>query len=132
VKHLALGSAIVVGACASGPAPGPGLPLPDWRGPAVHCRHLGDGGLEVELVAPTAGHRIELVAVQSVEAGGVEVVLRHALPTADFVAQVVTPLCVTVPAERLGAARWVAVRIASAAADAATQLAIATARPGAP
>lgn len=130
MKRVVPGSVVVVAAACAGGAPvTSGLPLPDWRGPAVNCRHLGDGGLEVELVAPTAGFRLELLDAQPADGNGVTVVLQVTRPTADFVAQVVTPLRVTVPTDRLGDAAWVAVRIAPAGGDSAMPLAVATARP---
>lgn len=99
---------------------------PDWRGPAVQCRQLGDGGLAVDLIAPTAGHTFALLRVEPRQ-GGVDVVCAHTPPKADFVAQVVTTHTVEVPAERLGAARAVAVHVAQANGD--TWLALTTARP---
>lgn len=129
MKRLVAGSVMVAAACAGSPATPGGLPLPDWRGPAVHCRHLGDGGLEVELVAPTAGHAFELGEVAR-SPGRADVHLRHRPPTADLVAQVIMPLRLVVPAERLLGARCVAIWIASPAVDAgAERLAIAVARP---
>ena len=130
MKRVVAGSVVAAAAaCAGTPAPQPGMLLPDWRGPAVHCRHLGDGGLEVELVAPTAGQRFELLRVQPGD-GCVEVVLRHEPAAADrLVAQVVTPLRVTVAPAQLGDAHVVAIRIAPPAADSAARLAIVTARP---
>lgn len=98
---------------------------PDWRGAPVHLRHLGDGGVEVEFVAPTAGHAFALRDV--VRAGArAEVVCEHAPPTADFVAQVVSPLRLVVPAARLGDAAVVAVVIADGGR---TALALVSARP---
>ena len=127
MKRTVVGSVMVAAACAGSPAVPAGPIWPDWRGPAVHCRHLGDGGLEVELVAPTAGHAFELGDVACAD-GRAEVRLRHAAPTADFVAQVITPHRIVVPAERLAEARVVTIWITSDRAPAA-QLAIATARP---
>jgi hypothetical protein len=101
-------------------------PLPDWRGPVVHCRHLGDRGLSVELTAPTAGHAFQLVDVQ-VNGERADVHFTHRGPQAELVAQVVTPHRIDVRAERLGNARAVWIWVASGGA--AEQLAIATARP---
>lgn len=115
-------SAWTAAACA-GPAAAAGDP--DWRGAPVHLRHLGDGGVEVEFVAPTAGHAFALRDV--VRAGArAEVVCEHAPPTADFVAQVVSPLRLVVPAARLGDATAVAVVIAEGGR---TALALVSARP---
>jgi len=102
------------------------LGWPDWRGPVVQCRHLGDGGLAVELIAPTAGHQFALRRVEPRQ-GGVDVVCVHTPPKADFVAQVITPHTIEVPAARLGAARAVAVYVTQA--DGGTALALTTARP---
>lgn len=113
-------------ACAGSPKPA-GLPLPDWRGPAVQHRHLGDGGLEVELTAPTGGHGLDLATVVAAN-GRADVHLLHRGPRGDFNTQVITPLRVTVPAERLGDARAVVVWI-TPPDGAAEQLALATARP---
>lgn len=130
MKRVVPGSVVVVAAACAGGAPTmPGLPLPDWRGSAVNCRHLGDGGIEVEMVAPTAGFRLDFLSAQPADGNGASVVLQETRPTADFVAQVITPLRVTVPAERLGAAAWVAVYIVPFGADSAVQLAVAMSRP---
>lgn len=99
---------------------------PDWRGPVVQCRHLGDGGLAVELIAPTAGHTFSLLRVEP-RPGGVDVVCAHTPPRADFVAQVITPHAIEVPAAQLGAARAVAVYVTQA--DGGSWLALTTARP---
>ncbi|MBL8735466.1 MAG: hypothetical protein JNL12_03495 [Planctomycetes bacterium] len=102
------------------------LGWPDWRGPVVQCRHLGDGGLAVDLIAPTAGHTFALLRVEPRQ-GGVDVVCAHTPPKADFVAQVITPHTIEVPAERLGAVRAVAVYVTQV--DGGTRLALTTARP---
>lgn len=128
MKRAMVGAVMVAAACAGSPGAPVGLPLPAWRGPAVHCRHLGDGGLEVELVAPTAGHSFELADV--VAAGErADVTFRYGLPTAAVVAQVVTPLRLVVPADRLAASRVVTIWIRSGGEAAVAQMAIATARP---
>ncbi len=130
MKRIVTGSLVVAAAaCAGGPAADGRAPLPDWRGPAVHCRHLGDRGLEVELMAPTAGHELELAGVDVVGTCA-EVQLVHRLPTADFVAQVLTTQRLVVPAERLADATVVMLWIASPTVDqGARRLAITTARP---
>lgn len=127
-KRLLAVAGVAAAACTGNPAPvaNDGFGWPDWRGPVVQCRHLGDGGLAVELVAPTAGHSFQLLRVESRE-GGVDVVCAHALPTADIVAQVVTPHVLEVPAVQLGSARAVAVHVTGA--DGAMRLALVTARP---
>jgi hypothetical protein len=102
---------------------------PRWHGPALSLRHLGDGGVELELTAPTAGHRFD---VHSVARRGdrVDVVCGHHLPTGDFVAQVITPLRVVVPAADLGDARVVAVHVvAPDSRDGGQALAIVASRP---
>lgn len=123
-------SAILLGACA---APAPSIWVPDWSGPAVNGRHLGDGGLEVELVAPTGGHSFELwLADRPKDADFVDLHFVHHTPGDTFQAQVVTPLRVTVDAARLGDARAVFVWIASAepgAEPSPEKLAMALARP---
>lgn len=111
-------------ACA-GPAAEPPVAL-DWRGAPVHLRHLGDGGVEVEFVAPTAGHAVALRDVVRVGAQATTTFVHTAPDPAAFVAQVVTPLRVAVPADRLGDAAVVAVRIVEGERDA---LAILAARP---
>jgi hypothetical protein len=98
-------------ACA-GPSPAPAVaPEPDWRGAPVHLRHLGDGGVEVEYVASTAGHAFELR--DAVRSGArAELTFAHRGPAdGQLVAQVVTPLRVAVPPAQLGDAAVVAVRI---------------------
>ncbi|MEO6595668.1 MAG: hypothetical protein ABIP94_13020 [Planctomycetota bacterium] len=86
--------------------------LPDWSGPPLQVKSLADGGLELELMAPTAGHTFELGHVEIVgERASVQLV--HGTPGAAFVAQVLTPLRVTVPAGRLAAARRVSVHVAT-------------------
>lgn len=116
--------AVALAACA-GPAEH-ACPTPDWRGAAVHLRHLGDGAVEVEFVAPTAGHAW---TVRDVVRAGAQATVTcvHAGPAADvLVAQVVTPLRVTVPAAQLADAAVVAVRIVDGADD---RLALVAARP---
>lgn len=117
---LALGLA----GCA-GPA-APPQPTPDWRGAPVHLRHLGDGGIEVEFVAPTAGHALALREVARAGAQATATFVHRAPDPAVLVAQVVTPLRVAVPAGSLGDAAVVAVRIVDGERDA---LAILAARP---
>jgi hypothetical protein len=120
-------AAASLGACVSTTAPT--HMEPNWRGPAVHCRHLGDRGLELELQAPTAGHAFELVAVRADgERATVDCV--HRLPPPDvLVAQVMTPLRVQIGPGRLGAATVVAVRVLPPGGAAQSQLALVTARP---
>lgn len=127
-KRLLAAAGVAAAACAGNPAPvaNDTFGWPDWRGPVVQCRHLGDGGLAVEMLAPTAGHGFKLLRVEP-RSGGVDVVCAHALPTADFVAQVITPHVLEVPAAQLGEARAVAVHVTGA--DGATRLALVTARP---
>lgn len=128
MRRAAVGALGFLAACAT-PADSSMTEEPTWRGPAVHCRHLGDRGLEVELVAPTAGHAFELVAVRS-EGHRAEVDLVHRLPAGDaFVAQVVTSLRVQIGPERLGTAKVVSIRIVPPFADSAIQIALVTARP---
>lgn len=79
---------------------------PDWSGPPLQVTSRVDGGIEVELQAPTAGHAFELVAVQSTPQAAV-VRLRHRTPGDAFVAQVITPLRVAIVAARLGGKRRV-------------------------
>jgi hypothetical protein len=126
--RLLAAAGVAAAACTGHPAPvaNDAFGWPDWRGPAVHCRHLGDGGLAVELTAPTAGHSFRLLRVEP-RGGGVDVVCAHALPTADVVAQVITPHVLEVPAAQLGEARAVAVHVTDA--DGATRLVLVTARP---
>lgn len=85
-------------------------PLPDWSGPPLRVHSLADGSLELELMAPTAGHAFELGHVQVV-ADRAAVHLVHRTPGEAIVAQVLTPLRVEVPAERLAPARQVSVWI---------------------
>jgi hypothetical protein len=124
-------SCFLVGACASG-APAPVPLLPNWSGPAVHARHLGDRGLEVELVAPSAGHSFELCSVE-ISTNRVDLHFVHRTPGEAFVAQVVTPLRVTVDAARLGEARavfvWIATVAGTESPPPADQLALVLARP---
>lgn len=122
-RRAGLVGALLAAACA-GPTP-PHAGEPDWRGAPVHVRHRGDGSLEIEFVAPTAGHEVALRSVARTGARA-DVVLAHQPPRADFVAQVVTPLRVVVPAAELGDAAVVAVRIADGAS---AFLAVMTARP---
>lgn len=98
---------------------------PDWRGAPVHARHLGDRAIEVEYVAPTAGHAFTLRDVRR-DGERAELVFEHVPPTADLVAQVVTPIRVEVAAERLGDAAVVTVVIVEGGRSA---LALIAARP---
>ena len=128
--RAALLLSILLGACA-GPAPAPAPLVPDWSGPAVQARHLGDRGLEVVLVAPTGGHSFDLRLVES-SAERADLHFVHRLPGPTFQAQVVAPLPVTVDATRLGAARAVFVWIATVEYEALPSremLAMALARP---
>jgi len=103
------------------------LPYPDWNGPAVHARHRGDRGLDVELVAPTGGHTFDL---REVVTGPYAVELRfaHQRPAVDaIVTQAVTTHRVEVPAARLGDARTVTVSVATDGGP--LRMALATARP---
>ena len=121
---------LFAGACA-GPTHDAVPLVPDWSGPAVQARHLGDRGLEVVLVAPTGGHSFELRLVES-SAERADLHFVHRKPGPAFQAQVVTPLPVTVDATRLGAARAVFVWIATVEYEAMPsreQLAMALARP---
>lgn len=98
-------------ACA-GPTPAPSAgPEPDWRGAPVHLRHLGDGGVEVEFIASTAGHAFELRDVARSGARA-ELTFSHRGPAdGQLVAQVVTSLRVVVSPAQLGDAAVVSVRI---------------------
>ena len=58
-RRATLAATGLLAACAAG-APEETMTMPDWNGPAVHCRHLHDGSMRVELVAPTAGYRFTL------------------------------------------------------------------------
>ncbi len=119
------GAALVAWLGASCAGPEAAVADPDWRGAPVHVRHLGDRGVEVEFVAPTAGHEFALREV--VRRGArADLVFAHAPPTADLVAQVVTPLRVAVAPERLGDAAVVAVVIREGERSA---LAVLAARP---
>ena len=55
--RLLAAAGVAAAACTGHPAPvaNDAFGWPDWRGPAVHCRHLGDGGRAVERSAPTPG-----------------------------------------------------------------------------
>ena len=100
--------------------------LPDWRGPAVLCRHLADGAMQIEMVVPTGGHQLALREVR--RDGGVAVVqVDYAPPAGELVTQVITTLRLDVPAAQLGDATVVLVEVQ--AAGAAVRLAVATARP---
>jgi hypothetical protein len=120
---------LLLGACASSTTQvSDMMPYPDWRGPAVHGKHLGDRGLEIELVAPTGGHEFEVSDVtRSADGQRAEVRCVHRKPTADFVTQAITPHRLTVPAAKLGDARVVSVFVTSG--KDAPRLAFATARP---
>ncbi|MFK7742428.1 MAG: hypothetical protein AB8H80_19090 [Planctomycetota bacterium] len=106
--------------------------IPDWNGHAVNCRHLADGGLHIEMVTPTGGHRLALERVTQ-DGGAAEVHVVYAPPLGDFVAQVVTTLAVEVPVEQLEGATSAGVWVHSlAAADGAPtppRLALAVALP---
>ena len=130
MSRAALLLPILLVACAGA---APSILVPDWSGPAVNGRHLGDRGLEVELVAPTGGHSFELSLVESSpDSVFVDLHFVHRTPGNTFQAQVVTPLRVTVEGTRLGDARAVFVWIATAepgAEPSPEKLAMALARP---
>ncbi|MBX3464569.1 MAG: hypothetical protein KF830_15475 [Planctomycetes bacterium] len=100
----------LLAACAAPPAAG-GATMPDWSGPPLQVTSRTDGGLELVLLAPTAGHTFALHAV-TIADGCADVDLRHATPGDVLVAQVVTPLPLVVPAAQLAGCRrirlWVA------------------------
>lgn len=88
-------------------------PLPDWSGPPLQVIARADRGIDVELQAPTGGHRFELVRVD--RAGdAADVHFLHRTPGDAFVTQVITPLRVGVPAGELGGVRRVRILIATA------------------
>jgi hypothetical protein len=109
-RKLVVGlSGLALSACAGSPAE---PSQPDWQGPPVACRELGDRGLAIELTAPTGGHQFALVdVVASGETADVNLV--HRRPTADFVTQVVTAHRVDVASQQLGLATQVRVWISS-------------------
>ena len=81
---------------------------PDWSGPPLEVTSRADGGLQLELRAPTAGHAFELRAVVQAE-GTADVQLVHRTPGDAYTAQVITPLAVVVPKERLAECKRVRV-----------------------
>lgn len=117
---------LLLAACTNSPTMKTDEPLPNWRGPVVHCRHLGDRGLLVELTAPTAGHKFTLQDI-AVRGGRADAEFTWQQPTLAVTAQVVTPHRIEVGADKLGDARavWVWVTDGSGA----RRLALATARP---
>ena len=122
---------LLAAACVGGGA-APREPGPEWAGPPVQVKSRADRGLEVELIAPTLGHAFELRAVES-GADVADVRLVHRTPGDAVVAQVVTPLRVTVPAEILArAARvrvWIATPRPGASGSAADRLVFVVERP---
>ncbi|MBL8756010.1 MAG: hypothetical protein JNK15_22135 [Planctomycetes bacterium] len=102
---------------------------PIWAGPAVSGRNTADGGLELELLAPTAGHAFELVGVRSDGGRAVVDCVHRTPPPGTLVAQVLTPLCFQIGPERLGASREVVVRVLPPGADAVPHRALVLARP---
>ncbi len=91
---------------------------PFWSGPAVRGENLSGGALAVHLIAPTGGCALELVDV--LRAGtAADVRLVYRTPGDALVPQVLTPLRVDVPGERLGSAKqvrlWVAIADGAAA-----------------
>jgi hypothetical protein len=79
---------------------------PDWSGPPLQVTSRADRGLDLELLAPTAGHAFELRSVVQAE-GSADVQLVHRTPGGAYTAQVITPLSIVVPAERLADCRRV-------------------------
>ena len=96
------------------PPPAQSEPLPEWSGPPLQVTSRADRGLDLELTAPTAGHAFELRSIDAVGGGVACVLLLHRTPGDAFVAQVLTPLRVRIDADRLGAARRIEIRIATA------------------
>lgn len=116
-----------LGACCSNTAMTANEPLPDWRGPAVHCRFLGDRSMQVELTAPTGGHSFTLTDV-IVRDGRADAEFAWRKPAPDLlVTQAITPLQVDVGNDRLLEATAVWVWITDS--DGARRLAVASARP---
>lgn len=99
MRRLPFAAMLFAAACASSP---PTMPerQPDWSGPPLQITSGTDRSLSLELLAPTAGHAFELRSV--VLAGGTaDVQLVHRTPGDAIVAQVITPLPLTVAAEQL-------------------------------
>lgn len=95
---------------ANPPEPVKNESLPNWSGPSLEVKSLANRGLELELMAPTAGHSFEVRAVE-VKGTVATVHMLHRTPGDAIVAQVLTPLRVTIPAERFGGARRIEVWI---------------------
>jgi hypothetical protein len=83
---------------------------PDWSGPPLQVTSRADRSVQLELLAPTAGHAFEVRAVVPAD-GTAEVQLVHRTPGAAFTAQVITPLPLVVPADRLADCRRVRIWI---------------------
>lgn len=112
MRRLVVAAMLCAAGCAAGDE-AMHVRTPDWSGPPLSVASRADGSLQLELQAPTAGHAFELRSVTTAE-GTADVQLLHRTPGDAIVAQVVTPLPLAVPADRLGACRqvrlWVTTR----------------------
>ncbi|MBL9079702.1 MAG: hypothetical protein JNL08_19530 [Planctomycetes bacterium] len=130
MRCLAIAAAAIAAACAG--SPNMELQQPDWSGPPLAVTSRADGGLALELSAPTAGHAFQLRAIEVFD-DRAEVRLLHRTPGSAIVAQVVTPLPIAVPAESLAGRRcvrlWVATQHGSDAPVSAPALAFVLLRP---
>jgi len=93
-------------------------PDPVWGGPPIAAHNTLEGGMELTVVAPTANHGLELVGVEVV-GGTADVTVHYVTPGAMFVAQVLSPVRMEVPANLLGEATRVRFWIATVPRDAA-------------
>lgn len=105
MRRFALAAMLCTAGCASG---GEVMRVrsPDWSGPPLAVASRADGSLQLELQAPTAGHAFELRSVTTAD-GAADVQLLHRTPGDAIVAQVITPLPLSVPAARLAGCRHV-------------------------
>ncbi|MBL8729948.1 MAG: hypothetical protein JNM25_16105 [Planctomycetes bacterium] len=107
MRRSSIAAMLLAAACACGD-PVMREPQPDWSGPPLAVTSRADRGLQLELLAPTAGHSFELRAVVQAD-GTADVQTVHRTPGAAFTAQVITPLPLLVPPDRLADCRRIRV-----------------------
>lgn len=111
MRRASIAAMLLAAACACGD-PAMRARQPDWSGPPLAVTSRADRGVQLELLAPTAGHAFELRAVVAAD-GIADVHTVHRTPGEAFTAQVITPLPLVVPPDRLAGCRCIRIWIST-------------------